>query len=206
MLRSFAHLLDRSCYFLDFGLMAFKDKFAKKEYPTPDMATILMVTATTGTKPLKPSSSRAKQVRTRLHHLNKIQAEKGAEKEASKKAEKVVDKGKGKMEELRKKRKLGHTSGAASNFRTTTAHAEKGETQQLKLLQSSIKAGMVEQSRRSNKGTNKEIYVAFEVPKNGQVEMTPRKSRNFLAGRDDKIAPAILEMLPTKVWGCHSKF
>ncbi|XP_022883648.1 uncharacterized protein LOC111400466 [Olea europaea var. sylvestris] len=51
--------------------MASKDKFKIREYPAPDMASILRATSTVEARPLKLGSSGAKEVWGRVEHLSK---------------------------------------------------------------------------------------------------------------------------------------
>lgn len=53
------------------------DKYTRREYPTPDMASILKATFTVGARPLKPIFSKAREVRGKLEHLSKEHTSKG---------------------------------------------------------------------------------------------------------------------------------
>lgn len=84
-LRHFDHPINRSRYFIDFGLMAskdkkrlyfeknyllmsnsnplshcFVDKFKRREYLAPDMATIMKASTAVGARTLKPGSREAR--------------------------------------------------------------------------------------------------------------------------------------------------
>lgn len=83
------------------------------------MASILSPTSTIGTRPLKPSSSRAREVRGKLERLLKENTSKGSEREAPQKERSKEPRGKEKvLEESQKKRKLVYVTSSSGKFGT----------------------------------------------------------------------------------------
>lgn len=159
----------------------------------------MRATSTAGAKVLKPGSSGAKQVKSKLDRLSKNkndkEAEEGVPSEASKGGKPAMVKGKGAAEEPQRKRKQG-PGGGSSSFGTTVSFVEKGASKHPKFLQSSIDTALVAQSKKI---VLDDIAKASRAAKKETVERTPGKSGNFLGGREDKIAPVVVEMLPPEV-------
>ncbi|XP_022877114.1 uncharacterized protein LOC111395372 [Olea europaea var. sylvestris] len=146
-LRHFDHLIDRSRYFLDFEPMASRDKFKKREYPALDMASILKVTSTAKARPLKPGSSGAKEVRGRVERLSKDCTPRASEEASTQRPEKPKEpRGKKKVSEETKKRKLVHISSSAGKFGTSVSHRAE-QTGEPKLLAAASKAIKMEMVR-----------------------------------------------------------
>ncbi|XP_022889378.1 actin cytoskeleton-regulatory complex protein pan1-like [Olea europaea var. sylvestris] len=146
-LRHFDHLIDRSRYFLDFELMASRDKFKKREYPALDMASILKATSTAKARPLKLGSSGAKKVRGRVERLSKDCTPRASEEATTQRPEKPKElRGKEKVSEENKKRKLVHISSSAGKFGTSVSHRTE-QTGEPKLLAAASKAIKIEMVR-----------------------------------------------------------
>lgn len=117
----------------------------------------------------------------------------------------------GKIDEPQKKRKLSYINSSASvKFSTTiTPVAKQFEPPSLKLMEApfpklmeaSMKAINVEMVWRAN-----EEDRASEDMKNVAVARTPKKIGIFLARQDEKIAPAVMDMLPPEVRGPIANF
>lgn len=144
------------------------------------MASIMKATSTAGAKALKPGSPGAKQVKSKLDCLSKSKNDREAEEEVQKEAPKggkpALAKSKGVADEPQKKRKLG-PGGGSSSFGTTVSLSEKGASKQPKLLQSSIDAALVAQSRKI---VLDDVAKAEGTTKKKVMERTPGKSGNFL--------------------------
>ncbi|XP_022865182.1 axoneme-associated protein mst101(2)-like [Olea europaea var. sylvestris] len=211
-LRYFDHLIDRSRYFLDFELMASRDKFKKREYPAPDMASILKATSTAKARPLKLGSSGAKEVRGRVERLSKDCTPRASEEATTQRPKKPKEpRGKEKVSEETKKRKLVHISSSAGKFGTSVSHRAE-QTGELKLLAAASKAikmemvreveaeeARVEAARRAAEATEEEAAKEKPVREKG-------KSPNFLAGREEELAPALMEALPEEIRSATESF
>ncbi|XP_022876976.1 axoneme-associated protein mst101(2)-like [Olea europaea var. sylvestris] len=197
-LRHFDHLIDRSRYFLDFGLMASRDKFKKREYPAPDMASILKATSTAKARPLKPGSSGAKEVRGRVERLSKDCTPRAMEKASTQRPEKPKEpRGKEKVSEETKKRKLVHISSSAGKFGTSVSHRaeQTGEPKLLAAASKAIKMEMVrevEAEEAREEAASRAAEAAEEEAAKERPVREKGKSPNFLAGRKDELAPALL--------------
>ncbi|XP_022872741.1 uncharacterized protein LOC111391724 [Olea europaea var. sylvestris] len=206
-LRYFDHLIDRSRYFFDFGLMASRDKFKKREYPAPDMASILKATSTAKARPLKPESSGAKEVRGRVERLSKDCTPRAMEEASTQRPEKPKEK----VPEETKKRKLVHISSSAGKFGTSVSHRaeQTGEPKLLAAASKAIKIEMVreveaeeareEAARRAAEAAEEEATKERPVREKG-------KSPNFLAGKEDELDPALVEALPEEIKGTTESF
>ncbi|XP_022850772.1 uncharacterized protein LOC111372622 [Olea europaea var. sylvestris] len=106
--------------------MASRDKFKKKEYPAPNMASILKATSTAKARPLKPGA---------LEEATPQRPEKSKE-----------PRGKEKVPEETKKRKLVHISSSAGKFGTSVSHRAE-QTAEPKLLAAASKAIKMEMVR-----------------------------------------------------------
>ncbi|XP_022858483.1 uncharacterized protein LOC111379357 [Olea europaea var. sylvestris] len=211
-LRHFDHLIDRSRYFLDFELMASRDKLKKREYPVPDMASILKATSTAKARPLKPGSSGAKEVRGRVERLSKDCTPRALEEASTQRPEKPKEpRDKEKVSEETKKRKLVHISSSAGKFGTSVSHRaeQTGEPKLLAAASKAIKMEMVreveaeeareEAARRAAEAAEEEAAKGKPVRENG-------KSPNFLAGREDELAPALVEAFPEEIRSATESF
>ncbi|XP_022873607.1 axoneme-associated protein mst101(2)-like [Olea europaea var. sylvestris] len=130
-----------------FTRLTVEDKFKKREYPAPDMASILKATSTAKARPLKPGSSGAKEVRGRVERLSKDCTPRASEEASTQRPEKPKEpRGKEKVSEETKKRKLVHISSSASKFGTSVSHRAE-QTGELKLLAAASKAIKMEMVR-----------------------------------------------------------
>ncbi|XP_022871745.1 uncharacterized protein CG45076-like [Olea europaea var. sylvestris] len=122
------------------------DKFKKREYPAPDMASILKATSTAKARPLKPGSSGVKEVRGRVERLSKDCTPRASEEASTKRPEKPKEpRGKEKVYEETKKRKLVHISSSAGKFGTSVSNRaeQTGESKLLPAASKAIKMEMV---------------------------------------------------------------
>lgn len=117
------------------------------------MASILKATNTVGSKVLRSFSGDGKHVRGKLKCLSKDHPERSEEE-----APQRIDKGKEKMEEPQKERKLSYGSSSVSGkFGTTIAPAAKQVAPPpLKSMEASTKAVKVEMIRKVNEEAKKE--------------------------------------------------
>ncbi|XP_022875753.1 uncharacterized protein LOC111394224 [Olea europaea var. sylvestris] len=188
------------------------NKFKKREYPAPDMASILKATSTAKARPLKPGSSGAKEVRGRVEHLSKDCTPRTLEEASTQRPEKPKEpRGKEKVSEETKKRKLVHISSSAGTFGTSVSHRaeQTGESKLLAATSKAIKMEMVreveaeeareEAARRAAEAAEEEAAKEKPVREKG-------KSPNFLAGREDELAPALVEALPEQIRGATESF
>ncbi|XP_022863357.1 uncharacterized protein LOC111383478 [Olea europaea var. sylvestris] len=207
-LRHFDHLIDRSRYFLDFELMASRDKFKKREYPAPDMASILKATSTVKARPLKPGSSGAKEVRGRVERLSKDCTPRALEEASTQRPEKPKEpRGKEKVSEETKKRKLVHISSSAGKFGTSVSHRAE-QTGEPKLLAAASKAIKMEMVRKvkAEEAVRRAAEAAEEEAAKEKPIREKGKSPNFLVGREDELAPALVEALPEEIRSATESF
>ncbi|XP_022856961.1 uncharacterized protein LOC111378026 [Olea europaea var. sylvestris] len=192
--------------------MASRDKFKKREYPAPDMASILKATSTAKARPLKPGSSGAKEVRGRVERLSKDCTPRASEEASTQRPEKPKEpRGKEKVSEETKKRKLVHISSSAGKFGTSVSHRAE-QTGEPKLLAAASKAIKMEMVREveAEEAREEAVRRAAEAAEEEAAKEKPvrekEKSPNFLAGREDELAPALVEALPEEIRGATESF
>ncbi|XP_022871083.1 uncharacterized protein LOC111390297 [Olea europaea var. sylvestris] len=211
-LRHFDHLIDWSRYFLYFGLMASRDKFKRREYPAPDMATIIKATTTAKARALKPGSSGAKEVRGKVERFSKDSTPKASEEGASQRQERPKEfRGKEKVPEEVKRRKLVHVTSSFGKFGTSVSYEAKS-TSEPKLLASASKAIKLEMAREAEAEEARE-EAARRVAEAAEEEVAKQKpiwekekSPSFLARREETLAPALVEALPQEVRSATENF
>ncbi|XP_022857163.1 axoneme-associated protein mst101(2)-like [Olea europaea var. sylvestris] len=184
------------------------DKFKKREYPAPDMASILKATFTAKARPLKPGSNGAKEVRGRVECLSKDYTPRASEEPTTQRPGKPKEpRGKEKVSEETKKRKLVHISSSAGKSGTSVSHRAE-QTREPKLLAAAskvIKTEMVreveaeEAARRAAEAAEEEAAKEKPVREKG-------KSPNFLARREEELAPALVEALPEEIRSATKSF
>ncbi|XP_022863888.1 axoneme-associated protein mst101(2)-like [Olea europaea var. sylvestris] len=192
--------------------MASRDKFKKREYPAPDMASILKAISTAKARPLKPGSSGAKEVRGRVERLSKDCTPRASEEATTQRPEKPKEpRDKEKVSEETKKRKLVHISSSAAKFGTSVSYRaeQTGEPKLLAAASKAIKMEMVreveaeeareETARRAAEAAEEEAAKEKPVREKG-------KSPNFLAGREEELAPTLLEALPEEIRSATESF
>ncbi|XP_022876812.1 uncharacterized protein LOC111395018 [Olea europaea var. sylvestris] len=211
-LHHFDHLIDRSRYFLDFELMPSKDKFKRKEYPVSDMASILKATSTVKVRPLKPVSSGAKEVQGRVERLSKDSTSWASKEGTPQRPEKSKEpRGKEKVPEEPKKRKLVHVSSSSGKFGTSVSHEGK-EVGQLKLLEAASKAIKIEMVRRveaeeaREEAARRQAEVVEEEAAKQRPARVQGKSPSFLVKREEPFTPALVEALPPEIRGATKSF
>ncbi|XP_022853416.1 uncharacterized protein LOC111374888 [Olea europaea var. sylvestris] len=188
------------------------DKFKKREYPAPDMASILKATSTAKARPLKPGSSGAKEVRGRVEHLSKDCTPRASEEASTQRPEKPKElRGKEKVSEETKKRKLVHISSSAGKFGTSVSHRaeQTGEPKLLDAASKAIKMEMVrelEAEEAREEAARRAAEAAEEEAAKGKPVREKGKSPNFLAGREDELAPALVEALPEEIRSATESF
>ncbi|XP_022890577.1 uncharacterized protein LOC111405776 [Olea europaea var. sylvestris] len=166
------------------------DKFKRKEYPAPDMATILKATTTTKARALKRGSSGAKEVQGKVERLSKDSTPKAPEEGASQRQKRPKEpREKEKVPEEVKRRKLVHVTISFGKFGTSVSHEAKS-TGRLRLRRL---------GRRAAKAAEEE--VAKQKPAREKV-----KSPSFLAGREETLAPTLVEALPEEVRSATENF
>ncbi|XP_022891756.1 axoneme-associated protein mst101(2)-like [Olea europaea var. sylvestris] len=171
--------------------MASRDKFKKREYPAPDMASILKATSTAKARPLKPGSSGAKEVRSRVEHLSKDCTPRASEEATTQRPEKPEEpRGKEKVSEETKKRKLVHISSSAGKFGTSVSHRaeQTGEPKLLAAASKAIKMEMVreveaeeareEAARRAAEAAEEEAAKEKPVREKGKA-LVSQSARTF---------------------------
>lgn len=132
------------------------DKFKMREYLALDMAFILKATSPVKARLLKPGFNGAKEVRGRVERLSKDDSLRAPEEGTPQRLEKAKElRGKEKVPEEPKKRKLVHVTSSSGKFRTSVSH-EGREVTQLKLLASASKAVKIEMVRRAEAEEPKE--------------------------------------------------
>ncbi|XP_022841900.1 uncharacterized protein LOC111365575 [Olea europaea var. sylvestris] len=166
---------------------------AKRKYPTPDMASILKATSTAKARPLKPGSNGAKEVRGRRPEKPK------------------EPRGKEKVSEETKKRKLVHISSSAGKFGTSVSYRaeQTGEPKLLAAASKAIKMEMVrevEAEEAREEAARRAAEAAEEEATNERPVREKGKYPNFLAGREDELAPALVEALPEEIRGATESF
>ncbi|XP_022872417.1 uncharacterized protein LOC111391430 [Olea europaea var. sylvestris] len=175
--------------------MASRDKFKKREYPAPDMATILKATTTVKARPLKLGSSGAKEVQDRVERLSKDSTPKASEEGAPQRQEKLKEpRGKEKVPEEAKRRKLVHITSSSGKFGTSVSHEAKS-TGESKLLASASKAIKIEMVREAEAEEAREDAAKRAAKEEAAKQKPVRekgKSPSFLAGREETLAPALL--------------
>lgn len=125
-------------------------KGGKREYPVPNMPTIMKATTTIGARPLKPGSSGSKEVRGKVEHLSKSNTSQAKEEKDLQREKGREPRGKEKvLEESQKKRKLVHITISSRKFGTSVSLVSKDLHQPPKLMDSTIKMVKVEMVRRA---------------------------------------------------------
>ncbi|XP_022846380.1 axoneme-associated protein mst101(2)-like [Olea europaea var. sylvestris] len=198
--------------------MASRDKFKRKNYPAPDMATILKATTTAKARALKPGSSGAKEVRGKVEHLSKDSTPKAPEEGASQRQERPKEpRGKEKVPEKAKRRKLVHVTSSSGKFGTSVSHEAKS-TSEPKLFASASKAIKIEMVREAEAEAEAEAEEAREEAARRASEASEEeaakqkhvrekgKSPSFLAGREETLAPALVKALPEEVRSATENF
>ncbi|XP_022865629.1 caldesmon-like [Olea europaea var. sylvestris] len=192
--------------------MASRDKFKKREYPAPDMASILKATSTAKARPLKPGSSGAKEVRGKVERLSKDCTPRASEEATPQRPEKPKEpRGKEKVLEETKKRKLVYISSSAGKFGTSVSHrAEQiGEPKLLAAASKAIKMEMVREVE-AEEARAEAARRAAEAAEEEAVEEKPirekGKSPSFLAWREEELAPALVEALPEEIRSATKSF
>ncbi|XP_022854660.1 uncharacterized protein LOC111375973 [Olea europaea var. sylvestris] len=174
-LRHFDHLIDRSRYFLDFELMASKDKFKMNEYPAPDMASILRTTSHYEGEAPEAGHPRA------------------SKEETPQRPEKAKEpQGKEKVVEDPKKKKLVHISSSSGKFRSSMSQGK--EVGPSKLLEATSKVVKIEMVRRAEadeareEAARRQAEVAGEEAAKEKPVRVQGKSPSFLANREEPLA------------------
>lgn len=178
------------------------------------MASILRATSTVGAKPLKSSSSRAKEVRGKLERLSKDNIPRGSGEEAPKKSEKAKEpRGKEKVpDDSHKKRRLVYVTSSSGKFGTLVSHSSKDAPPQPKLLDSAMEVVKVEMVRKAEaeEAMEEAVRRAAEEAKEEATKQRPAKTQgkspNFLTGHDEVLALALLDALPAEVRGTTESF
>ncbi|XP_022894769.1 axoneme-associated protein mst101(2)-like [Olea europaea var. sylvestris] len=172
------------------------------------MASILKATSTANARPLKPGFSGAKEVRGRVERLSKDCTTRALEEASTQRPEKPKEpRGKEKVSEETKKRKLVHISSSAGKFGTSVSHRaeQTGEPKLLAATSKAIKMEMVreveaeEAARRAAEAVEEKAAKEKPVREKG-------KSPNFLAGREDELAPALVEALLEEIRSVTESF
>ncbi|XP_022891702.1 uncharacterized protein LOC111406522 [Olea europaea var. sylvestris] len=211
---------ERACY-PRFGCVAVseylfkivvRDKFKRKEYPAPDMPTILKATTTSKARALKSGSSGAKEVRGKVECLSKDSTPKAPEEGAFQRQERPKEpRSKEKVPEEVKRRKLVQVTSSSGKFRTSVSHEAKS-TGEPKLLASASKAIKIEMVREAEAEAAKEEAVrrateaAEEEAAKQKLAREKGKSPSFLVGREETLAPALVEALPEEVRSAIENF
>ncbi|XP_022883483.1 axoneme-associated protein mst101(2)-like [Olea europaea var. sylvestris] len=176
-----------------FKQIVVRDKFKKREYPAPDMASILKATSTAKARPLKPGSSGAKEVRGRRPEKPK------------------EPRGKEKVPKETKKRKLVHISSSAGKFGTSVSLRAE-QTEESKLLAAASKAIKLEMVREveAEEAREEAARRAAEAAEEEAAKEKPvrekGKSPNFLAGREEELAPSLVKALPEEIRSATESF
>ncbi|XP_022895385.1 uncharacterized protein LOC111409586 [Olea europaea var. sylvestris] len=119
--------------------------------------------------------------------------------------------GKEKVSEETKKRKLVHISSSAGKFGTSVSHRaeQTGESKLLAAASKAIKMEMVrevEAEEAREEAARRAAEVAEEEAAKEKPVREKGKSPNFLAGREDELAPALVEALPEEIRGATESF
>ncbi|XP_022868137.1 protein WEAK CHLOROPLAST MOVEMENT UNDER BLUE LIGHT-like 1 [Olea europaea var. sylvestris] len=185
--------------------MASRDKFKKREYPAPDMASILKATSTAKARPLKPGSSGAKEVRGRVERLSKDCTPRASEEASTQRPEKPKEpRGKEKVSEETKKRKLVHISSSAGKSGTTVSHRAE-QTGEPKLLAAASKAIKMEMVREveAEEARKEAARGAAEAAEEESAKEKPVREK----GKGGSFMPRLV-MPPTSLghWEALSEF
>ncbi|XP_022866780.1 muscle M-line assembly protein unc-89-like, partial [Olea europaea var. sylvestris] len=180
-------------------------KFKRREYPAPDMASILKATSTVKSRPLKPASNGAKEVRGRVERLFKDSTPRASKEGTPQTQEKPKEpRGKEKVPEEAKRRKLVHVTSSSGKFETSVSHEAKS-TGEPKLLASASKAIKIEMVREAE-AARKAAEVAKEEAAKQKPVREKEKSPSFLAGKEETLAPTLVETLPQEVRSATESF
>ncbi|XP_022852184.1 axoneme-associated protein mst101(2)-like [Olea europaea var. sylvestris] len=180
--------------------------------PAPDMASILKATSTVKARPLKPGSSGAKEVRGRVERLSKDCTPRASKEATPQRSEKPKEpRGKEKVPKETKKRKLVHISSSAGKFGTSVSHRAE-QTSEPKLLTAASKAIKMEMVREveAEEARAEAARRAAEAAEKEALKEKPvrekEKSPSFLAGREEALAPALVEALPEEIRSAIESF
>ncbi|XP_022881033.1 axoneme-associated protein mst101(2)-like [Olea europaea var. sylvestris] len=151
---------------------------AEEGIPAPDMASILKATSTVKARPLKSGSSGAKEVRGRVEHLSKDSTSRASEEGTQRQEKPKEPRGKEKVPEEAKRRKLVHVT-------SSEAEAEAEEARE-------------EAARRAAEAAEEEATKQKPLREKD-------KSPSFLASREETLASALVEDLPQEIRSSEEK-